>query len=112
VLFLTNQYRTILPYPHPTSHNILITPKEINLNGTIALREVEEFKLNGKQYIRISPLQALKLRVTAYKKAPVEAAAVQLIREDKDNNKKDKAKEEAKEEALEAEFAAIKAILN
>ena len=64
------------------------------------------------QLDRISPLQALKLYVTAYKKAQAEAAAVQLIREDKDNNKKDKIKEKVKEEVLEVEFTTIKAILN
>ena len=35
----------------PALDNIFTTPKEINLNGTHALRKVEEFKLNGKQYI-------------------------------------------------------------
>ena len=35
----------------PVLDDILITPKEINLNGTDILRKVEEFKLNGKQYI-------------------------------------------------------------
>ena len=35
----------------PPLDNILIAPKEINLNRTNALRKVEEFKLNRKQYI-------------------------------------------------------------
>ena len=39
------------PIYTPPLDNILIAPKEINLNGTDALRKVEEFKLNGKQYI-------------------------------------------------------------
>jgi hypothetical protein len=36
------------PIRTPALDNILIAPKEINLNGTNALRKVEEFKLNGK----------------------------------------------------------------
>ena len=59
---------------------------------------------------RISPLQALRLRVTAYKKAQAEAAAVHLIREDKDN--KDEGKGKGEDEAFKVEFAAIKAILD
>ena len=49
-----------------TLDNILITPKEINLNGTNALRKVKEFKLNSKQYIQyytlIKGLKNTKMR--------------------------------------------------
>ena len=40
------------PIHIPALDDILITPKEINLNGTDALRKVKEFKLNSKQYIQ------------------------------------------------------------
>ena len=67
-------------------------------------------KVEGEpQPDRISPLQALRLCVTTYKKAQAEAVVVYLIREDEDNNKD---KGEGKDKALEVEFAAIKAILN
>ena len=79
--------------------------------GTFNSEDISEVE-REPQLDRISPLQASRLRVTAYKKAQAEAAAVQLIGEDEDNNKKNKAEEEAKEEALEAEFATIKAILD
>ena len=83
--------------------------------GTFNSKDVS--KVEGEpQPDRISPSQASKLHVTAYEKAQAEAAAVQLIREDEDNNEKNKAEEEAKEEAeeeaLEAEFTAIEAILD
>jgi hypothetical protein len=44
------------PIRTPTLDDILIAPKEINLNRTDALRKVEEFKLNSKQYIRCHAL--------------------------------------------------------
>src|SRR6266699_2171698 len=79
--------------------------------GTFNSKDIS--KVEGEpQLDRISLSQASRLRVTAYEKAQAEAAAVQLIGEDEDNNEKDKAKEEAKEEALEAEFTTIKAILD
>ena len=82
--------------------------------GTFNSKDVS--KVEGEpQPDRISPSQALKLRVTAYEKAQAEAAVVQLIREDEDNEKDEageEAEEEAEEEALEAEFAAIEAILD
>ena len=40
------------PISIPASDDILIAPKEINPNRTNASRKVEEFKLNGKQYIQ------------------------------------------------------------
>jgi len=44
------------PIRTPASDDILIAPKEINPNGTDASRKVEEFKLNGKQYIQCRAL--------------------------------------------------------
>ena len=68
-------------------------------------------KVEGEpQLDRISPSQASKLCVTAYKKAQAEAVAVQLINEDEDNE--DGGKDKSKDKALKVEFAAIKAILD
>lgn len=76
--------------------------------GTFNSKDIS--KVEGEpQLNRISPLQALRLRVTAYKKAQAKTAAVHLIREDEDNNED---KGEGEDEALEVEFAAIKVILN
>ncbi len=44
------------PIHAPALDDILIAPKEINLNRTDALRKVKEFKLNGKQYIQCHAL--------------------------------------------------------
>ena len=56
------------------------------------------------------PSQASKLRVTVYKKAQAEAAAVQLINKDEDNE--NRGEDRGKNKALEVEFAAIEAILD
>ena len=76
--------------------------------GTFDSKDVGEVE-GEPQPDRISPSQALRLRVTAYKKAQAEAAAVHLIREDEDNNEDEG---EGEDEALEVEFAAIEAILD
>ena len=77
--------------------------------GTFNSKDVGEVK-GEPQLDKISLSQASKLRVTAYEKAQAEAAAVQLINEDEDNE--DRGKDGGKDKALKVEFAAIKAILD
>ncbi len=80
-----------------------------SVKGTFDNKNICEVK-GEPQDIAIICLKALCycVRVTVYKKAQAEAAAVQLIMEDEDNNEKDK----AEEEVLEVEFAAIEVILD
>lgn len=77
--------------------------------GTFDSEDIGEVE-GEPQSDRISPSQASKLRVTAYEKAQAEAAAVQLINEDEDNE--DGGEDRGKDEALEVEFTAIEAILD
>jgi hypothetical protein len=81
--------------------------------GTFNSEDVGEVE-GEPQPDRISPLQASRLRVTAYKKAQAEAAAVHLIREDEDNEDEGEGEGEGEgeDEAFEVEFAAIEAILD